>query len=534
MRRFFTLIAATTLSLGIATAADHKPRMVINLVVSSMRATDLERYGDNFVDGGIRSLMAEGATLSDVHHNYMLTSTPAGLATIVTGAQPSTHGIVGNQWWSYVDSSNVKLIEDRKQRPVEFSTGTGNHSAHRLVVPTLGDMLLTENSASKQYSLAIDPLSAIVLNGKRGVAFWAEKNQTHWTTSSAYMDYAPSWVKEYNSHDSNNFYTLTRWTPLHDITRYHNSEVAVVEEITGKPTRLLSDIDLSLAKSLYGKMCYTPAGNTMLLKFARSLITLEHLGKDENTDILNICFDASRYIAETYGPESIEYEDMLYRLDKDIADFLTFVYREVGDKENIVVCLTSDHGTSPSYNPVGEEATERFNVRQMEVIVNAFLGARYGSDSYILGFANNALYLNHQLILSKRLSLDVIREEVAVFMLQLRGVASAISCSALRNTSFSEGRNRLIQQSYYATRSGDVIVDLAPCRIIEDDTTRSSSISGYRYATHVPLIIAGGNIKAGRYSDEVDITRLAPTLAHIMGIDAPWASTAKPLSAILE
>ena len=534
MRRFCTIIltAALCLNIGIATASDNRPRLVINLVVSSMRATDLERYSDNFVDGGIRSLVQNGATFTDAHHNYMLTSTPAGLATIATGTQPSVHGIIGDRWWNYVDSSNVELIRDRKHRPVEFSTGTGNYSAHRLTASTIGDMLLNANDASMQYSLAIDPLSAILMNGKQGVPFWAEKNQTHWTTSSAYMANVPTWVKEYNSQDYNNFYTLARWSPLHDITLYHNYEVAVVEDIKGRQTRLLSDIDMSLSKSPHGHMCYTPAGNTMLLKFARSLIIYERLGADDNTDILNICFDASRYIAECYGPESIEYEDMLYRLDRDIADFLTFVYSKVAS-DDVVVCLTSDHGTSPSYNRVGKEPAERFNTRQMEVIVNAFLGARYGSENYILGFANNAIYLNHQLILGKHLSLEQIREEVAVFMLQLRGVASAISTTALRNTSFTEGRNHLIQQSYYATRSGDVIVDLMPGCIVESNDTRSTSISGYRYSSHVPLVIVGGGIKAGRYDDEVDITRLAPTIAKIMGIDAPWASTAKPLNEIL-
>ena len=97
----------------------------------------------------------------------------------------------------------------------------------------------------------------------------------------------------------------------------------------------------------------------------------------------------------------MEYEDMLYRLDKDLENFLIFLYAQFKSEEELVVTLTSAHGTSPSFNPVGGTERERFNNRQMEVIVNAFLGARYGSDDYILGFSNNALYLNHELILRK-------------------------------------------------------------------------------------------------------------------------------------
>ena len=121
---------------------------------------------------------------------------------------------------------------------------------------------------------------------------------------------------------------------------------------------------------------------------------------------------------------------MLYRLDKDLGEFLTFVYSLVDNPLKVAVVVTSDHGTSPSYNPIGGRERERFNDRQMEVIVNAFLGARYGSDSYVIGYANNALYLNHQLLNNKQLSIDTIREEIATFMLQLRGISSAISASS--------------------------------------------------------------------------------------------------------
>ena len=529
-----TLIGLLTALLIITATAERtmaaKPKLVVNFVVSSLRASDLERYKDNFTEGGFKRLMDGGTYYTEAYYDYLRTSTAAGLATIATGAQPSVHGVVGDKWWNYVDSSMVELIVDRQAYPVEFSTGSGNFSPHRLTAPTVGDMLVAADSKSKLYSIGVDARSAILLNGKAGAAFWAEKNQTHWTTSSKYLKRVPSWVADYNRHDTNTFYTLTRWTPLYEATRYHNSEVAVIEGIKDKNTKLLSDVNLKLASNDYGRMCYTPAGNTMVVEFAESLITLEHLGKDSSTDVLNIAFDTVRYIAETYGTESMEYEDMLYRLDRDIENFLIFLFAQFENTEELVVTLSSAHGTSPSYNPVGGEERERFNHRQMQVIVNAFLGARYGSDSYIMGFANNALYLNHELILRKRLDLEQIRDEVAVFMLQLRGVRTTLTATALRNTSFSEGRSRLMQQSFHATRSGDVVIDLMPGWIIEDDSYRSSADGGYNYDNRVPLIIYGGKAKAERVERRVKMTELAPTLTHILGIDTPWATEEMPLT----
>ena len=522
-------LLVATLLLSAATAWGAKPRLVVNIVVSGMRGSDIERYYDNFGDGGFRRLIDGGLYYSNTLIDYMNTSTAAGLATLSTGTIPAVHGIVGDRWWNYTDSSLVALINDNKAHSVKFSTGSGNYSPHRLHVPTIGDMLIAANSESKQISVAIDPLSAIVINGRSGVAYWAENNRTHWTTSSAYIYDLPKWVESYNEANTNRLYSLMRWTPLGDITKYHNSEVAVVEGIKGRSTRLLSDVNLHLADSEIGRMRYTPAGNTQLLEFASSVVAHEELGKDNATDILNIVLDTPRYIASTYGPESIEYEDMLYRLDSDLAEFLFYIYAQVSTPEDIVVVLSSDHGTSPSYNPVGGKERDRFNTRQMVVIVNAFLGAHYGTDDYVLGFANNSLYLNHTVIRSKRLSIDAIREEVATFMLQLRGVANAISTSSLRNNSFAEGRSHLMQQSYSPTRSGDVMIDLLPGWIIEDSQIRSASDGGYNYDRHIPLVMYGGGISHGLVEGVISSTAIAPTICLIMGIDVPWATESKPL-----
>lgn len=510
-------------------AQDTKPRLVVNIVVGSLRAGVLEYYAEGFGEGGFKRLMREGVIFEDAEYDYSLTSTEAGLATFATGAQPSVHGVIGGYWWNHVDGSREVLVADKKSHPVPFSTGSISCSAHRMHAPTLGDMVVATDARSKQVTVAIDPHTAIVLNGKRGVAYWVERNKTFWTTSSAYLKQLPEWVSSYNSEGVNSFYRLGRWTPMGNIINYKNDEVAVVEGIKGKSTKLLSDVNLSLDDTAYGQMCYTPAGNKMLLKFASQVVVHEHMGGDDTPDVLNICLDTPRYIAEVYGTESIEYEDMLYRLDADLADFLSYVYALVGSQRQVLVVLTSDHGTAPSYNPQGDVERERFNHRQMEVIVNAFLGARYGSGSYVLGYANNALYLDHELLNSKKLDIAAIQEEVATFLLQLRGVSSAISATALRNTSFGEGRMRLMQQSYHATRSGDVLIDFMPGWMVESSDYRTTSHAGYRYDRSVPLIISGAGIAHQSVERTVSIVEVAPSVAKIIGVESPWASSARPI-----
>lgn len=533
-RRFIRTLSIITLTLLSCTATmAEAPRLVVNIIVGSLSNSDLDRYSANFSDGGFKRLMDDGVRYHNAMLDYANTSTAAGLATIATGTNPAAHGVVGESWWNYVDGSYVELLADKKAQSVPHSTGTGRYSPHRLTAPTIGDMLIMHNKESKSCTIAINPASAILLTGKHGVGYWAESKQTHWTTTSAYIPTLPKWIGEYNREGENSIYNMKRWRPLYTPQHYINSEVAIMEGITGKTTTLITDIDLTLTNSDFGKMCYTPAGNSMILKFAFQYITKESLGRDEHPDIINISLDTARYIAQTYGTESMEYEDMLYRLDKDIEDFLIRLYAQFKHKEQVVVTLSSCHGTSPSYNIKGDAPRERLNIGQMEVLVNAYLGAKYGSDRYILGYANKALYLNHTLINSKRLDLATIREEVATFLLQMRGISSAISATALRNTFFGEGRSRLMQHSFYPTRSGDVLIDLLPGWIVEQEGIRSASDAGYSYDRNTPLIIYRSGMSQS-VEREVSIEALAPTLAYLLRIERPWAATEPTLSEFRE
>lgn len=529
-RKVSILLTVLLLATTIKVAAQEIPTLVVNIVVGSMRADDLDRFSHNFTQNGIRRLQNEGVTYTEAYYNFSTLSTASGLATLSTGANPAVHGVVGDKWFSHTDAKPVSLIADSKAYPIEFSTGAPNVSPHRLSAPTYGDMLLSQSPLSKQFTVAIEPLSAIVLNGRHGIALWAETNQTHWTTSSAYTTKLPEWISDYNKKDINKEYTINRWTPLYKAETYRNSEVGVVEGIKDKTTELITELNFDLDETLYGQMSYTPAGNTMTLRFAQEIIMHEALGTDNHTDVLNIYLDAARNIAEIYGPESIEYEDMLYRLDKDLIWFLDMIYAQVGDSSRVVVVLSSDHGTSPSYNPAAGTPRHRFNHRQMEVIVNAYLGGRYGSDNYVSGFANNSLYLDHNTLAKKQLNYADICDEVASFLLQLQGISTAISSTSMRNTSFTDGRSAMMQRSYFGARSGDIIIDLVPGCIYEDDDRRSLSTTGYVYDRHVPLIISRGGTAKQRVDRSVDLTELSPTLCHIMGVSRPWASTQSVLS----
>ena len=59
--------------------ANTPPRLVINLVVSSMRPDDIDRYRSQFGTGGFLRLTEGGARFTEGSYDYQQTSTPVSL-----------------------------------------------------------------------------------------------------------------------------------------------------------------------------------------------------------------------------------------------------------------------------------------------------------------------------------------------------------------------------------------------------------------------------------------------------------------------
>ena len=516
MKRLFTILL---LFASLTALAADKPRLVVQIVVSAMRAGDLERYEAQFSEQGFRRLMHESSYFEEGRYRFQRTTTPVTLTTLATGATPSMHGVVGHEWLDYTTNLPVNLIDGRR--------GEGGY---HLIAPTLAETLRRQQSESRTASIALDAASAIVLGGRSGEVYWVEPNEAEWTSSLYYTNSLPEWLARSNREGFNISYLMPFWEQVLDQKRYTNTRHFDIRLNTGsKRSTPPTGIRRCTPRSYIERLRYTPAGNTAVLAFAKQVLAQTRMGSDEAPDLLNICLDAPRYLAEVYGPESVEVEDMYYRLDRDLADFLTFLYAQVKPEECVVV-LTSDHGTSASYDLNAEAPAERFNAHQFRVIANGFLNVRYGSGHWVLGYRNQALYLNHTLIYERNLDLAKLQNELAIFALQFSGVSHAMAAADLRSAYFADGYAHRVQNSFYARRSGDVLLNLQPGMIEETEGLYSTSGSMYGYDTRVPLFISGYGIPARKVKMPIDMTSVAPTLASLLGIHAPEAAEGRPLT----
>lgn len=521
MRKVMISLLAVLLAIPFAGQAQrtaHKPKLVVNIVVSQLRYDWLGRFEDNLSDEGLKRFALNGMNFSSAYYNYMQTLSPVSLATLTTGVNPSMHGIVSTSWIDYVTGERVSLIDDRTVQGLNCDPGTGGYSRHNIVMPTLGDKLLSESPASKIISVAANPVSAIVMSGQSGTAYWMDYSRAVWVSSTCYMNRLPEWVARYNETRPANFYVSNGWTPARPAKQYLNKTSTIFKGGDGSKVSSFKNGNTND----YITLLRSPYGNTLVADFVKQVVVSEKLGADDDTDILNVCFDASRYVGETYGSESMELEDMIYRLDLDLAALVKAVTAQVHINDVLFV-ITSDHGASDSWD-AGPVAQDRFNVNQFKTILNSFLGVQFGAGDWVLDYIDRQVYLNHNLIYRKNLSLEEVQNRAATFVLQFRGVSHVLTSIAMSNGYFGASYGHRMQNGFYPRRAGDLMLNFMPGWIEERPGVKSLPGSMYDYDTHVPLILFGWRIPARNVSEPVDMTTVAPTLARIMHISRPTAS----------
>lgn len=512
----------------------ERPKLVVNIVVSGMRYDMLQRFCRNFSPDGFNRFVSQGITCTNAYYSYAQTITPSSLATMTTGANPEINGVVSPYWYNYSSSKKESLIEDPSVLGIDAEAKRGNYSPRKLVVETLGDRLVENYPKSQVITIAANPLSAIVMGGFESKTYWLDTKRLMWTSSTYYCKELPYWVKKYNSKRIDNDYDNFNWDLSRHKESYVNTKKCSSKDGDKKMgfAALVDSSKKSAQQENYLPLLNTPNGNDVVFDFAKQIITYETIGKDDNCDILNICFDTPRYIGELYGPNSLEVEDMYYRFDKSLADFMTFLFAQYKNNQVLMV-LTSDHGCSDSYEG-SKISRDRFNADQFVAFCNGFLRAKYGDGDWVLGFVNRQLYLNRGLIYQNNIRLEDVQRNLASFCLQVRGVAQAVTSVALTQNYFASGALSKIQHSFFAKRSGDLYIGLLPGWIEEHNYVKAQSGSMYSYDTHVPLMMLGCGMAKKEVTTRVDMCAIAPTLARIIDVSKPMAAETAPIEDVVK
>ena len=517
-----------------------KPKLVIGIVVEQMRQDYIDRFWDNFGNKGFKRLAVNGTYCVNANLNYSLTQTAPGYATIATGAEPCSHGIVSNYWFNRLTGEKVDCLSSE----MNVKSVGGSVEADGRVAPT--NMLSTTFSdeaklfnrgKSKTISMSLSKYAAVLSGGySADGAYWFDQNSGKWVTSSYYTSTLPEWVKEINDQKMPDVYLERTWNPMLPLDKYN--------EVLSDSSKYEFGIDgmyktfpynyQNITKTVrnYKLMTMIPEGNTLLTDLAVGAIYGEDLGKDEFTDFLFINYSVSEEIGKLYGPQSIEVQDLFLRLDKDLEHLIDVVEDLVG-KNNCLIYLTSNHGVSEMPQYLQDQKLPAGNFKQfyMLALVRSYLRAIYGDGDWVLDFNNSQIYLNRLLIEDSQISLNEMCEKIIDFITNSSGISNAVSSNQFQNIVFVEGMPAKMQNSYNQKRSGDIMFSLKP-GWIEDIPYCTDHNSGYSCNTHVPLIWYGWKVKKQKVFTKVNITDIAPTVSAALGTPPPPIVSGKVLENI--
>src|SRR5579864_6619381 len=145
-----------------ASAYNARPKLVVVIVIDQFRGDYVERYRDQFVEGGFRLLLDHGAYFSNCNYDYANTRTAPGHSTLFTGAYSNGHGIAANEWWDPQKKRMVTSVEDDDTKLIGVEADKAGASPHNLLADTLGDELkLATEGKARVFGLSLKDRAAV-------------------------------------------------------------------------------------------------------------------------------------------------------------------------------------------------------------------------------------------------------------------------------------------------------------------------------------------------------------------------------------
>lgn len=514
---------------AVAKKLSARPKLVLLLVVDQMRGDYIDKFLPQWT-GGLRRLVDEGAWFRNAAYSYAATETCVGHATISTGALPASHAMVANAWWDRKTQKMVTCTADPNAKNSGYAgvAAKGGDSAWRMEVPAFAEELKFQtNGATRVVSFSLKARSAITMAGHKADAVtWADAGG--WVTSSVYGPIP--FVEEYaKAHPIKEDYGKT-WTPSLPPDSYwydektpgavppEGWELTFPHSLRGKASTGEPDA------TFYEQWASSPFADTYLTRFAESAVDSLGLGRGGGTDFLAIGYSPVDYVGHAFGPRSWEVQDILARLDKDLADLFAHLDKKVGSG-NYVVALSADHGVAPVTEDIEKTGVDAGVLHldelqeRMERALEPFdLGkpaiARInGSDVYFTPGIYEKLQRDDKAmraVLDAALTQPGVADVFRAEQVQSRPATQSPTLSAMAN-------------SYFQGRSGDLFIVPKPYWLMDRSLPGKRRYGAghgvpYNYDQHVPVLFMGFGIRHGEYFDAVTPADIAPTLAALCGI----------------
>ena len=513
------------------------PKVVIGIVVENMRPDYIQRYWNKFEENGFKKLYNEGAVCSNVRLTMHVQNYASGTATLFTGVNPSSHGIINKKWYDRFKEKEEECTEDPYYMTVGADTKAGNASPKKLLSTTITDILKVYSMGkSKVFSAALNRESAIFSAGHAADgAYWFDVESGRMISSSFYVNMFPDWVRLFNSENYAEKYSYRNWVPLLPEITYTESlrdDYILEKGYFGSYNTFPHTISKYIKETKdFNPFKTTPSANLMIKDFVLQLMENEGIGTDESTDFITTVFSSMDYENGSFGPASIEMEDTYLYLDKYIAELVEASQTKFG-KENVLFFLTANTSASYPVNYLKEEfhlPVDNFNIESTLALLTSYLNITFGEEKWIEYYDEHQIYLNYKLIEKHKLDLHEFQRVISAFINEFEGVLVAMPSYLLEQGIQANGMLEPLYKTYVKASSGD-------CQFMLKEGWQpiyKFKKVNYTDQSHIPLLFYGANIRPAKINSKYDAIDLVPTLSELLKIPFPDKSQGKIIEEII-
>jgi predicted AlkP superfamily pyrophosphatase or phosphodiesterase len=512
-------------------ATATKPKLVVVLVVDQMRADYVDKFLGQWT-GGLKRLVDQGAWFRQAAYPYADTETCVGHSTISTGALPATHGMVANAWWDRDSQKMVTCTTDPKVKNVGYggaSVQGGGDSDWRMLVPSFAEELKFQSGGpTRIVTFSLKARASITLAGHKADAVtWFDPAAGTWVTSSAYP--TVPFVEEYaKAHPAKEDYGKT-WSLTLPKSAYLYDEKATGAAVPPGvnatfPHVLRGKGGPEPDTAFYDEWQGSPFADAALTKLAEAAVDSLGLGKGKGTDFLGVGYSPLDYVGHAFGPRSWEIQDILARLDQDLAELFAHLDNKVG-RGNYVVALTADHGVVPipeDMQQTGADAGRLHLPAVQERIEKALEPLDYPKPA-VARISGSDIFFAPGVY--ERLKANAAAMHAVIQTIEsVPGVEGVYTAEELADRPATHNPLReAMADGFVAARSGDLFIVPRAYWLLDvssGDGPHYGTGHGtpWNYDQHVPLLFMGFGIRPGQYDEPVTPADIAPTLASLCGI----------------
>lgn len=533
----------------VQSALGEAPKLILQITVDGLRADLLDRYANNFGEGGFALLLNNGVVYSNARYLHANTETIVGHTTLATGATPAVHGMVGNVWYNAgsgelgynIEDSNAPLlpttldaVEGAQVDPAQRRAGSKGRSPRSILVPTFSDTLVIGTQGrGKNFAVSGKDRSAVAMAGKTGIAYWYSTDTGHFQTSTYYMGDYPQWVKNWNQQQLAASLSGQQWQLSLPAGRYlyrDQDDRPYEMDLDGYGRTFPHQFGQRNHPLFFTRVLVSAEGDALAADFAKTLIAAEKLGQDQWTDYLSLSFSAVDAVNHFFGPASLENEEAMTRLDQTLGDVLAYIDETIGLEATVVV-LSADHGMPEMPEYATELGYPAGRVQGKTVLAQARDAARrkLGREDIVKDFYRPYVYLDEDVLGTIKATPAQAAQAIAQELSAMEGIGVQ-----LPGTDSRLPVARAVEHNHHPQRSGDIYVYQQPYWfLVEGSTIAVMHGSPWQYDSHVPLIFMGKHMRAQRVQRLVHPIDVAPTLAAVVGLQAPAGSQGTPLEEVL-